>query len=372
MNWKQHFNKLSQGDSADFGGFGGGPAPALVDPSLARLIQTKLNTFGAQPQLTVDGDWGGKSDAALRVFQQARGLKVDGVPGTDTLKALGIQPPPVKQGPKIAGLKQSVVNVFPVFSGKFEGQALPYMYTDVKGLVTTGTGNLIDGGPAGTPKVGPAPQPWVPDPALKLPWKKSDGSLASQDEIRAAWTTVKSAWPDTQGPSAQSLTNLRLDSDGLDQLLYGRLVGNHEVLKQIYPNYTSWPADSQLAMHSLSWAWGPGFATVWNGLGKGPLGTAFKTAAAQMNFAALPDIISQASAHEETINPGIVSRNVATKALFSNAADVVAKKADFDSLYWPGSVIALAITGLKWATLLWGLAGAVTLSFLWYRGDLNK
>jgi hypothetical protein len=355
MDWKNHFRKLSIGEDADFGGFGGGSAPALVDPSLARLVQAKLNTFGAQPPLTVDGDWGGKSDAALRAFQQQRGLKVDGVPGTDTLKMLGIQPPPVKQGPKIPGLKQTVVNAFPIFSGKFEGQALPYMYTDVKGLVTTGTGNLID----------------PIDRALALPWRKPDGSLASQDEIRAAWQTVKNAWPGTQSVASASLTNIRLDEDGLNTLLYGTLKNNHATLSSIYPNYTSWPADSQLALHSLAWAWGPGFATVWNNLGKGPLGTAFKTAAAQMNFAALPDIISQASAHEETINAGIVPRNVATKALFSNAADVVAKKADFDSLYWPGGVVALAITGLKWATVLWGLGGALTLGFLWYRGDLK-
>ena len=64
----------------------------------------------------------------------------------------------------------------PVFQGKFEGSALPYMYTDVKGNVTTGTGILID--PVSS--------------ALKYPWKNPDGSLASAADVTDAFNAVKS------------------------------------------------------------------------------------------------------------------------------------------------------------------------------------
>lgn len=64
---------------------------------------------------------------------------------------------------------QSVRDYFNTFQTKFEGY-LPFMYLDVKNLVTTGMGNLID--PIGA--------------ASSLPWvHKSDGSPASPEEIAA-------------------------------------------------------------------------------------------------------------------------------------------------------------------------------------------
>jgi len=58
-------------------------------------VQTKLNVLGANPQLVVDGKWGKNSIAALKTFQKAKGLVVDGVPGTKSLAALGISAPTV-------------------------------------------------------------------------------------------------------------------------------------------------------------------------------------------------------------------------------------------------------------------------------------
>src|SRR5690606_6058570 len=49
------------------------------------------------------------------------------------------------------------------------------MYLDVKGLVTVGVGNLVD--PVHL--------------AERLPFRRPDGSLATREEIRAAWHTVK-------------------------------------------------------------------------------------------------------------------------------------------------------------------------------------
>lgn len=53
-----------------------------------RQVQRALNTHGAH--LLVDGVYGERSDAAVRIFQHHHGLNVDGVVGTRTYHALGM------------------------------------------------------------------------------------------------------------------------------------------------------------------------------------------------------------------------------------------------------------------------------------------
>lgn len=68
-------------------GFGFGAAFFGADIS---SVQTRLNALGASPPLTVDGISGPRTDAAIRAFQQSRGLEADGVVGPLTLTALGL------------------------------------------------------------------------------------------------------------------------------------------------------------------------------------------------------------------------------------------------------------------------------------------
>ena len=42
-------------------------------------VQAKLNSLGANPQLVVDGQNGPKTIAAVKAFQNAKGLTADGV-----------------------------------------------------------------------------------------------------------------------------------------------------------------------------------------------------------------------------------------------------------------------------------------------------
>jgi lysozyme family protein len=51
-------------------------------------VQASLNKLGAQPPLAVDGDEGAETVIAVKKFQAARGLDVDGVAGHETCTAI--------------------------------------------------------------------------------------------------------------------------------------------------------------------------------------------------------------------------------------------------------------------------------------------
>jgi hypothetical protein len=69
---------------------GGKPTLSLGSggPAVSEL-QSALNAAGANPQLSVDGQFGPKTRAAVVAFQQANGLAVDGVVGPQTWGKLG-------------------------------------------------------------------------------------------------------------------------------------------------------------------------------------------------------------------------------------------------------------------------------------------
>lgn len=51
-------------------------------------VQAALNRAGASPRLEEDGDFGARTESAVRAFQKKAGLSVDGVVGPETLKQL--------------------------------------------------------------------------------------------------------------------------------------------------------------------------------------------------------------------------------------------------------------------------------------------
>ncbi len=208
-----------------------------------------------------------------------------------------------------------VRNAFLSFSRPFEGR-IPYMYLDIKGLVSVGVGNLID--PVSL--------------ALPLPFvHKSDGISATQDEIQTDWQAVKGrqdlATAKDYLRQFDALTALKLTDDGIDQVVLSKLDSNEAALKGTpeFADLESWPADAQLGLLSMAWALG-GFA-------KFPK---FRAACAAKDW-----VTAAAESHiDDTGNPGVTPRNAADHTLFSNAAQVVAQGLDLSVLQYPTDLAA--------------------------------
>lgn len=202
-------------------------------------------------------------------------------------------------------MRASVLQNFVKFNTPLEGM-LNYMYTDAKGLVTTGMGNLID--PVGA--------------ALALPWKHADGSSASSEEIQAEWQVVKDAWPGVQSVASKSLTSLHLDESDISFLVSSKAQQFEDQVKSVLSNYDNAPADAQMGVLSMAWAMGPGYVNT------------FKLFAAAFN----QDDYQGAAAQATFKGVGIQPRLDADQVLFHNAAAVAQAGGDRDVLWWPRAI----------------------------------
>lgn len=202
-------------------------------------------------------------------------------------------------------MRDSVRFAFVDFTAAFEG-VVPWMYLDVKGLVTVAIGNLID------PIQYAMPLPFV---------RRVDGSPAARDEIATEWLRVKgdASLARLGHRAAERITTLRLTDEGVGLVVSRKLEQNDAHLKGRFPYIEEWPACAQLAVHSMAWACGPAF--------RFPLlevalrAEQWETAAEQCHM-------------NEAGNTGLKPRNVANKVLFRNAARVRDFKLDPDLLEW--------------------------------------
>jgi len=200
-----------------------------------------------------------------------------------------------------AGLacRDTVYASFPGFSKMFEGYTT-FMYTDAKGLVTTGVGNLCD--PVGI--------------AQGLPWQHTDGSAASSSDVQAAFSAVKAAYPGVQSLACAKLTTIRLTIPTIEKMVRGKMLENDRYFASNFSGFGSWPADAQLALHSMGWAMGPAFNF-----------PQFKTACVAQEFTT-----AAANCHMKGI--GIDLRNAANVLLFQNAATVKSQNLDASRLWF--------------------------------------
>jgi hypothetical protein len=227
-------------------------------------------------------------------------------------------------------VRDVVRKIAPTFTDSFEGKcAWPYL--DVKGLVTTGRGNLID----------PVTL------ALPLPWyHRSNNAPARRDEIAGEWARVKAmqSMAPRGGMAFASLTDLRLSDPALDQLFFGKLDQMWAILAGRFACET-WCADAQLGLLSMAWALGPHFSF-----------PKFQAAVAAYNWATVagapgdasvfPSLRGQSWMEDNHLpgpnpaNPGLHRRNLANKVLFTNAQYVAADPCAYDpgTLYYPAAL----------------------------------
>ena len=216
-------------------------------------------------------------------------------------------------------MQPSVTPAFLAMNAVIEG-ALPWMYADRKNLITCGIGNLID----------PCPR------ALSLPWHhlagergqedatrpfNFQGPLATPAEIQAAWNTVKQANATGWASARQgTLTDLRLDEEGVMSLVHSALTTDESVLKLHLTTWANCPADAQLALLSMSYAMGCGFVV------QGSLNFFPKLTHA----VSLLDFTTAAAecAMSPSTDSALRRRNNVNRELFLHAADVMKNGAD--------------------------------------------
>ncbi len=214
-------------------------------------------------------------------------------------------------------MHQSVLAQWHAFSTDLEGR-VHSMYLDLKALITTGVGNLIDS---------------VPE-AQKLPWKHADGSLATKEEVAGAWRALK-ARPDLarlHWKYAAKLNDLRLSDEDIDSLVARKLVEFEAHLKKSLPDFDGYPADAQLAIMSMAWAVGPGFTKTFKNF------TAFALKQEWVNAGACSTIKTAG-------NPGVSPRNKRNLVCLRNAASVLELGSDIGELHWPNDLSAPAPGG---------------------------
>lgn len=207
-------------------------------------------------------------------------------------------------------MRDSVREVFPSFSECFEGRVL-WPYLDVKGLVTVGVGCLIDTASA----------------VRALPWRNLDGTRATSLQVTAQWEFLrKQTYLAKAGArAAENATQLRLTDADADALLESRLALNEIVLAMIFVGWAEYPADVQLAIHSMAWAMGADFWKKFPKLSRAVLVHDWETALEECTIAG-----------EET-NRGLVPRNAANRICFANAARVRDNPGALHAteVYWP-------------------------------------
>lgn len=207
-------------------------------------------------------------------------------------------------------MKASVRERWHEFSRPLEGYVTS-MYADIKGLITTGVGNLID----------------PIQLALQLPWKhERTGALATTEEVKAAWNDIKQNAADLSKRHykyAAIRNDLRLSDADVEALVASKLDEFYAYIKKHhFPEIDSYPADAQLGIMSMAWACGPGFPQTFKNFKRCVLNGDWKGAVETCKI-------------REDNNPGVVPRNKANRRCFQNACLVVMGKIDPDVLWWP-------------------------------------
>lgn len=149
------------------------------------------------------------------------------------------------------------------FNEPLEG-IVNFMYLDVEGLVTTGMGNLIDTSKRSLVPPTESEREASHELAARISWLDDREVGASFDSIAKEWNQVKKRTdlaPKGGGHFAPPVTTLHITDDEVSRIVAEKLDQNesHLVNRPPFADFDNWPADAQLALHSMAWALGPGF-----------------------------------------------------------------------------------------------------------------
>lgn len=208
---------------------------------------------------------------------------------------------------------QSVHDAFIRFTAQLEGETT-WMYQDIKGLVTTGYGNLID----------------TVEDAQILKWYHKDGTQASNWEVSAQWHNVKAIKGHTNAPFTywRDHSSINLSVDELNAFAYAVLLRFELALKSRpeFRLYSTWPADAQLAVLSMAWAMGPDKFSQF---------VKFRLALDSMDWVRAANECKM----DDTHNPGLVNRNKANYQMFMNAAATDRLGSNVTVLQYPKTIV---------------------------------
>ncbi|WP_369395573.1 peptidoglycan-binding protein (plasmid) [Streptomyces sp. CG1] len=208
------------------------------------------------------------------------------------------------------------------FNEPLEGR-LNFMYLDIKSLVSTGVGNLLDADDPNNFGSNPVPLADI----FTLGWFDKDSFVQADDsEINAEYTKVKfSGTAHSTIDEKKAITRLRISPQDIDNLCKRKLASDETTLKARVPfaDLDDWPADGQLGLFSMAWAMGPLFSF-----------PNFQTAAQAGDWLTM----ARECKMKEAGNPGVVPRNVRDALLFTLAGWKTAPPpGDFSQLvYDPG------------------------------------
>lgn len=180
----------------------------------------------------------------------------------------------------------------------WEGDAA-HMYLDTKGLVTIGVGNMIDA--PNDPVRG-----WrnAQEQLAGLTFQKADGGPVSTAEIQKEWQTLRDhpEWSNNSTEFFRKRSTIQLTEESKRRLVMN-MFDRHEVeLKALFPDYGTWPAEAQFAVHSMMWALGPkGYRTKFPKMIAALKKRDFVTAAKESAITPINDKVKERSDHNASL-----------------------------------------------------------------------
>jgi hypothetical protein len=163
-------------------------------------------------------------------------------------------------------MHDSVRDIWIAFNEPLEAR-LDFMYLDVRGLATTGLGNLIDATklrrnePPRPPTDAERADSWVI--ARRLRWLTAADELATDDQIDAEWDQIRARLEQAKrgGGTFRQFATLHLPDDEIDRLVFDKLDEMEGTLRRRKPfaDFDLLPADAQLGLLSMAWGMGPMF-----------------------------------------------------------------------------------------------------------------